>query len=80
MRFWRNRGGPENVYEHCAWCGREIRYGDVSVSIAVNVERADEQEGIEVMQSDLVLVLCESCGSRLDTDRLRHALESQGPA
>jgi hypothetical protein len=81
LRFWSNRrSGVENVYESCGWCGREIRYGDVAVSVNLNVERADEQAGVEVIQSQMVLVLCASCGNGLDAGTLRQALETQRPA
>lgn len=79
MRFFGDRSNQENVYDHCGWCGREIRYGDTSVSISMNVERADERAGIEVMQSDVLLVLCESCGNTLGADSLRRTLDSQRP-
>jgi uncharacterized protein with PIN domain len=63
-------GGPEGVYDRCDWCGAEI----------LNAERTDGQQVIEVLQSDMLLVLCESCGNSLDADALRQTLEGQHPA
>ena len=62
------------VYEHCGWCGREILYGDTSVAVGLSTERADEG-GVSVLDAEVLLVLCEPCGKRLDAHALQGALD-----
>lgn len=71
-------GGSKELYEHCGWCGRDILYGDTSVTVNLNTERFDGT-AVEVLNSDVLLMLCAPCGSRLDAGALRQALEAQRP-
>ncbi len=83
MGFLRNVfGGSGEEYERCGWCEAPIRYGDTSVTVALNTERTVKESGravVEVSGSELVLVLCEACGGSVDTGSLRRVLEAQRP-
>ena len=40
MGFLRNvLGGSSEEYERCGWCEASIRYGDTSLTVALNTER-----------------------------------------
>ena len=69
-------GGTRGLYEHCGWCEEPILYGEEPVAVTPNTEKA-EASGVEVRQSDVMLVLCSSCGGRLDADSRRRDLRDR---
>ena len=72
-------GGGKGVYERCGWCEAPIRYGEESVTVTLNTEKAEE-EAVEVLRSDVLLVLCLPCGGGLDEGSLRRDLDDRRPA
>ncbi len=66
------------MYEHCGWCGCQISYGDTTATVNLNTERAGET-GVEVLDSEVVLILCAECATRLDSGTLRRVLEDSRP-
>lgn len=70
------------VYEYCGWCGRGIHYGDTAATVNLNTERAAEESGetfVEVLDSEVLLILCAECATRLDAGTIRQALGDSRP-
>jgi hypothetical protein len=72
------RGGSRRFYEHCGWCGRDILYGDTSFTVNLNTERFDGT-AVNVLGSEVLLMLCAPCGRRLGAGTLRQVLRAQRP-
>jgi hypothetical protein len=61
------------VYTTCDKCGKEIDYGNAYVSIARNIEQAEhifatDKDEVAVIDSELLLTLCGSCGNTFHYD------------
>jgi hypothetical protein len=56
------------AFENCSCCGREIEDGETYWSVSVNQEVFDG-EAIEVLDSSMLLVYCQSCASARDFEK-----------
>ena len=73
---------PVAVYGQCEWCGRDIQYGNASLTICRNIEQVDwnaELRGDEctMIDSQVMLTLCASCANHLDHTELTKALAAR---
>jgi hypothetical protein len=69
----------EDVYTNCDWCGKDIAYGNASVTINRNIEQMDSTDEcpdgiVTVIDSGTLLELCAQCGNKLDSEMLTKVL------
>jgi len=69
----------DEICAECLLCDRPIYYGNAMVSINRNVEQMNQTEEypdgeVTVIDSDLLLALCASCGNRFYTEYLRELI------
>ena len=74
----------DEIYTICDWCGKEIAYGNASVSINRNIEQMDSTdefpEGeVTVIESNTWLELCAQCGNKLDSETITNILLALRP-
>ncbi len=63
----------DETFSHCDRCGKEIPKGTAYVCITKNIEQIIHSIGlnedeVEVIQSDLLITLCGSCGNKFDAN------------
>jgi hypothetical protein len=62
----------------CEWCGRDIKYGNASLTICRHIEQRDweseDRDVCTVIDSQVLLTLCAACANRLDQGELTKAL------
>ncbi len=69
-----------NVFAECTWCLAPIAYGSSCLSISRNVQRFNSDlTELEVLESDLVLCLCQECAEALPADVCEEALSAYTP-
>jgi hypothetical protein len=70
-----------NIYATYDKCGKEILYGNAYVSVQRNIEQAkhnfiSNEDDIQVIDSELLLTLCGSCGNKFHFDILAKLIEA----
>ena len=63
------------IVVNCDRCGKEIPKGKAYVCITRNIEQIEHsissnEDEVEVIQSDLLITLCGSCGNKFNTETL----------
>jgi DNA-directed RNA polymerase subunit M/transcription elongation factor TFIIS len=69
------------AYTTCDKCGKEIHYGNAYVSVQRNIEQAEHnfvnnEDDVQVIDSELLLTLCGSCGNKFHFDILAKLIEA----
>lgn len=70
------------AYCQCDWCGRDIKYGNACLTICRNIEQVDwnaeaNWDQCTMIDSQMMLRLCASCGNHLDQSELTKALSDR---
>jgi hypothetical protein len=70
-----------SVFSACFRCGKNICYGNAAVTFSRHIEQVDQTaefpDGqVTVIQCDVLLTLCASCGNRFSTERATEVLEA----
>lgn len=65
----------EGIVSTCDRCHKEIIKGSEYISITKNIElivlsETGNEDEVEMIQSDILVAFCESCGNKFDTDTL----------
>ena len=63
------------IIDKCDRCGKAIPHGSAYISLNRNIEQlehsiANNKDEVQVIQSDILLVLCGSCGNMFDTETM----------
>ena len=63
------------IVSECDRCGKEIARGTAYVCITKNIEQIEysivnNQDEAQIIQSDILIALCGSCGNKFDTETL----------
>ncbi len=72
-------GTMEEIYCQCDWCGKDIKYGNASLSIDRMIQQADwdsEYDGVRltVIDSQPLITLCARCAGKLNHHAIPEAL------
>ncbi len=64
-----------DIVSNCDRCGKDIPTGSAYVCITRNIEQIERsissnEDEVEVIQSDILISLCGSCGNKFDTETL----------
>lgn len=65
----------EEIISNCDRCGKFIPKGSAYVCVTRNIEQVehsiiDSEDQVVVIQSDVLIALCGSCGNNFDTETL----------
>lgn len=65
----------KNIFTSCDRCGKDILFGQSHVSISRNIETvenniANQTLEAEVLNSEEVICLCNTCGANFDAEKL----------
>ena len=65
----------EGIISTCDRCRKEIIKGSEYISITKNIEQIvlsenGNEDEVEMIQSDILVALCASCGNKFDTETL----------
>ena len=74
-----NAGTMEETYCKCDWCGKDIKYGNASLSIDRMIQQADwdsEYDGVRitVIDGQPLITLCARCAGKLNHHAIPEAL------
>ena len=63
------------IIDKCERCGKTIHQGSAYVCLTRNIEQiehsiANNEDEIQIIQSDPLITLCGSCGNMFDTETL----------
>jgi hypothetical protein len=72
-------GTMEDTYCQCDWCGKDIKYGNASLSIDRMIQQADwdsEYDGVRltVIDSQPLITLCARCAGKMNHHAIPEAL------
>jgi hypothetical protein len=62
-------------YCDCAVCGRRIGWEDKFVTVFRNLEQHDGERFINVLDSEMLVTICVSCGERFPAKAIRVSFE-----
>ena len=81
MRTTEEQLKKRGLWTTCDACGKEIYYGNASVTFNRNIEQmdhtAEHPDGVvTVIESSVLMILCGHCGNRFDAKRTTDVLKA----